>query len=1248
MLTVAAAVPYRSKICLNGVWEGCFTQNQQISGNVAWFPVRIPSSWGGQGRTAWNLPPESKSAIYGNFRLKLDIPKEWKGKCLKLIFEFIADGHRVFWNGRKIHESPTKMVWSEISIPEEVVHFGEQNEIVVQTEGPGTTWITGIPRNVFLSALPPVSIRFAHVRTSVQNHRIDVKTSLENKTGTPLSVELIAEVQNQGKTILTLPVQKTLLRENAAVLTGKEWKDPILWGFGEYGKPHLYTLKTELKINGKTADVKYDRFGFREFRTRGDKFLLNEKPIYLKGDVGTHTRPHIEHPAAVTAYYQMMRNLGYNLQRLHTGNNFDPSVWFEIADEVGFLVETETWRLSAATLKDGKRQEKILNGDDPISLKLWENYVNANFNHPSIILWCTDNESFQTGLTTVDKLRKIDLKRLQSYDRLSQFIRTLDPTRIVDMHDNHGIYAFVKQNQFSRESFRIFNFHPYGNLKQEINTEIKNLGFQGEMPVLIGEIFAFGKAVDFVHNPNGAYAELWRMGNSFYTQILQAASAKHVAGVITCGQCGDGRIGYQESKVLRLGPWDSFAQKKENGALAGIREFDVIPSYPSLSGPGVKAEKMQGWVYFKGAFPLNMNWFDPTVPMYYFTTVDDNIKKGMYEITQSKTPPLSSTRCPEVVVAAGTENAGKMITLEDPVRTGASLGVIADPQGTAYFRLPGPGTYKVFCGKETGEFTIRENPPLREKPGYDYLNWVELVPGSSAPLKKELNRPARKIVKSLDRQGEFIKNRDFEYWEGKQPYHWNLRGDASATTQAKSGKYALRLRGIRNEAVQEVRLQKDKIYRISCDIMKGKGKGVGCIQLSDAKWKNLLTCRGKEKNGEWQTVSTDYLANGSERYLYLKGLDCDANTELLFDNVSLKLVDSKKEAFKPGPFSLGEKGHIRNWLILGPFPNPGNALDGYLAAKTDYLQQWGGEANQKPVFHQERTAVFRDGSYWTAGSYKIRWTQLHMKTGMENLHVQLPEANISGTPPDHIAAYLACELNTDRACRIRLNLNSDDGYVLYLNGQKVGEFLGNRGAVPSIDAERFPVELKKGKNLLLVKSIQESGRWQFFCRLTELDGSPCQGIRITLPGRRNLLKNPDFTGKATEKGIPNWWFSKGFVCKEFQKRKAVKLTGSTGQGVQALSVKPGAKYRVSAWIYTTAPWKVIGLTGSVGLRDMKYKWLIQLTGSNQVWNWEYVEGICTIPENVNYLYFYLFNNFIVQSESVWYSEPKLELLDGEK
>ena len=86
MLTVAAAVPYRSKICLNGVWEGCFTQNQQIPGNVAWFPVRIPSSWGGQGRTAWNLPPESKSAIYGNFRLKLDIPKEWLNRSINVGF----------------------------------------------------------------------------------------------------------------------------------------------------------------------------------------------------------------------------------------------------------------------------------------------------------------------------------------------------------------------------------------------------------------------------------------------------------------------------------------------------------------------------------------------------------------------------------------------------------------------------------------------------------------------------------------------------------------------------------------------------------------------------------------------------------------------------------------------------------------------------------------------------------------------------------------------------------------------------------------------------------------------------------------------------------------------------------------------------------------------------------------------------------------------------------------------------------
>ncbi len=75
-----------------------------------------------------------------------------------------------------------------------------------------------------------------------------------------------------------------------------------------------------------------------------------------------------------------------------------------------------------------------------------------------------------------------------------------------------------------------------------------------------------------------------------------------------------------------------------------------------------------------------------------------------------------------------------------------------------------------------------------------------------------------------------------------------------------------------------------------------------------------------------------------------------------------------------------------------------------------------------------------------------------------------------------------------------LRLGSDDGFAVWLNGEAIGANLEiGRWAQP--DADCFPVRLRKGRNVLLVKITQMGGEWGFCVRFRGLK-APLWATRI--------------------------------------------------------------------------------------------------------------------------------------------------------
>jgi hypothetical protein len=163
--------------------------------------------------------------------------------------------------------------------------------------------------------------------------------------------------------------------------------------------------------------------------------------------------------------------------------------------------------------------------------------------------------------------------------------------------------------------------------------------------------------------------------------------------------------------------------------------------------------------------------------------------------------------------------------------------------------------------------------------------------------------------------------------------------------------------------------------------------------------------------------------------------------------ITLRLYSSKAKG-EP----LGNGDFISLWSLLGTFPKP--------YAK-DFL---GGEARFSASLPEKSSAwVDKD---------------LDIKNPGNNL------GSIFGNLNDCMA-YAVTVLDSPIHQSARLLLGSDDGYAVWLNGRQLEDQLELKRGL-SIDQNTLPIELKKGKNVLLLKISQDTGSWGFCARLSGL------------------------------------------------------------------------------------------------------------------------------------------------------------------
>lgn len=246
-----------------------------------------------------------------------------------------------------------------------------------------------------------------------------------------------------------------------------------------------------------------------------------------------------------------------------------------------------------------------------------------------------------------------------------------------------------------------------------------------------------------------------------------------------------------------------------------------------------------------------------------------------------------------------------------------------------------------------------------------------------------------------------------------------------------------------------------------------------------------------------------------------------------------------------GDFQPSPKGFVKDWLLCGPFPSPGNRYD--LKEKRhrwnydkDFLKRhWrygarGGEAVIMPKVDREHVVLFpsEQGVPWKPMDVRVAWQPWHAD---DDGFVDMGRAFSNdllvdpGQTVEQCFGYALCYLNIPRDFSGVLCIGSDDGYRIWVGNQEFAHKVAYRQAKP--DQESYPIRLTRGLHRVLIKVHNDIGGHSLYLRLKDGQGMPITDYTVQLlpgdtpMGRQRSARPPKSKASSTTRPDPTPLFS---------------------------------------------------------------------------------------------------------------------------
>ena len=351
----------------------------------------------------------------GDFWYETDffVPGEWKAKDIAVRFGSVTHRARIFVNGVEVTTHEGGFLPFDAAVTD-IVRYNQFNHLAVlannelsetmlpagrtTTLSNGKKFATpyfdfynyaGIHRPVKLTALPKERVLDFSVVHSLNGTAADVAYTVTTNGVHSVSIDVLDGTEKvahaEGKT-------GTLHIDNVK-----------LWNVHA---AYLYNFVIRITDGETVVDEYAERIGIRTFEIKDGNFLLNGKPVYLRG-FGKHEDADLRGRgldlATVKRDYELMKWIGANCFR--TSHYPYAEELYQMADEEGFLIIDEvpavgfmesTVNFLAANQGNGKKVGWFEKETTP---QLLENHkaalsdmINRDKNHASVIAWSILNE----------------------------------------------------------------------------------------------------------------------------------------------------------------------------------------------------------------------------------------------------------------------------------------------------------------------------------------------------------------------------------------------------------------------------------------------------------------------------------------------------------------------------------------------------------------------------------------------------------------------------------------------------------------------------------------------------------------------------------------------------------------------------------------------------------------------------------------------------------------------------------------
>ena len=389
------------EITIHTRWTGSISDRSWFT-DEKYKPYRQP----GNIKVPFWLQPEKKYTGAAWYQKKVVIPPDWDGKKILLFLERCHWETRVWADGQyvgmqnslgapHVHDLTSYLTPGEHRITIRVdnrikkINPGINSHSI--TDHTQSNW-NGIAGKILLTAQPAVHIADVRIFPDLPDHLARISLSIENLSGTSVAyrIRVSATCSDSNGRIIHSPGSR--LEEHLLQPGNKEVEIDYPMGgemltWDEF-HPNVYVMEVKLESRyGK--DVRRVMFGMRSFRAEGTHFVVNGRPVFLRGTLDCASYPLTGYPPtdveAWTRIFRVIKAHGLNHVRYHSW--CPPEAAFAAADKAGVYLQVEcsSWANQGASIGDGNPLDQWLYDESNAIVK-------AYGNHPSFCMMAYGNE----------------------------------------------------------------------------------------------------------------------------------------------------------------------------------------------------------------------------------------------------------------------------------------------------------------------------------------------------------------------------------------------------------------------------------------------------------------------------------------------------------------------------------------------------------------------------------------------------------------------------------------------------------------------------------------------------------------------------------------------------------------------------------------------------------------------------------------------------------------------------------------